>query len=736
MKVSPKRVYNGSGPRTKLCARRFEQEAVMVGTRSFTRVVALSFALASLLYLPAHAEQPDGRPIGLGLWLGGSMPIGAAATLVDPGVAARFAAEYRFVFAPLYAGLHAGYSRATLGELGTLETYSAAGTVGVRIPVGDRLSAIASGFVGYGFSTLSVGESAGAGGSIGYGGAGGVHFRLSPLVSIGATVGYAAHANTYQGVHASVGTILSFPMPGFTPREPRPTIVPLAAGESPVKIDPIELDTIFPVFYRYYDTNPVGRATLRNDGGTAATSVTVRLYMPRYMDVAKTQAVPTTIEPGQQVSIDLYALLTDEVLRVTEGTKAAVSIEVEYTTRGSTQRFAIDRTIDIADRNAMTWDDDRKAASFVTAKDPVVLTFGRNVASVVRAAGFDSINLNLRTAIAMTEALASYGLNYVIDPTSPYAELSGQSHVVDFLQFPRQTLEYRAGDCDDLSILYAALLESVGIPAAFVTVPGHIFTAFSTGMTRHEAQAFFSRIDELVIHDDIAWIPVEVTILNDGFLQAWQSGARQWRENAVRGQAGFYPIAQAWELYPSVGLPDAPPHIAIPAPAVIDGAYRAQLTRFVDREIFPQVSRLQSQIASSNNNPRHINRLGVLYARYGLSDRARREFERAAMGSPPYAPALLNLGNLHFLSREVDQALGYYERAHAVDPDNTVILLAVARANHELENYGHVARTYERLKQLDPDLADRFAYLDFRGEEARRASQASEMATLVIWGEE
>ena len=33
----------------------------------------------------------------------------------------------------------------------------------------------------------------------------------------------------------------------------------------------------------------------------------------------------------------------------------------------------------------------------------------------------------------------------------------------------KQTLEYRAGDCDDLSILYSALLESVGVETAFIT---------------------------------------------------------------------------------------------------------------------------------------------------------------------------------------------------------------------------------------------------------------------------
>ncbi|MGH6795925.1 MAG: transglutaminase-like domain-containing protein [Methylocella sp.] len=41
---------------------------------------------------------------------------------------------------------------------------------------------------------------------------------------------------------------------------------------------------------------------------------------------------------------------------------------------------------------------------------------------------------------------------------------------VERLQTPDYTLRVRQGDCDDKSILLAALLESVGIPARFVAV--------------------------------------------------------------------------------------------------------------------------------------------------------------------------------------------------------------------------------------------------------------------------
>lgn len=130
--------------------------------------------------------------------------------------------------------------------------------------------------------------------------------------------------------------------------------------------------------------------------------------------------------------------------------------------------------------------------------------------------------------MALHETLTLYGLNYVIDPTTPYKEFSKKRQEIDFLQFPKQSLDYRAGDCDDLSILNCALLGSVGIETAFITIPGHIFMAFSIDMTPDEARKRFLRADELIFREDKTWIPVEITEIGGGFLKAWQRGAKQW----------------------------------------------------------------------------------------------------------------------------------------------------------------------------------------------------------------
>jgi tetratricopeptide (TPR) repeat protein len=688
-----------------------------------------------LMLSPLCADGSAARPVtqptfSFNVYPGVNLPLGPDAALIGPGLAGSFGAEYSFGRLPLFLGIDGAYSGAGLERggsapmSGSITSYSAFAKAGLRFPVLPWLRLHTAGFIGAGYNILETDAVAynAAAAAMGFGAMAGFEIPVTRSIALGLRAGYLSHSNTYPGVLFQAGTVITLQR---TIRQPA----------SPLKMEELRFDTVFPVFYKYYDGNPLGSAVLVNTGSQPLADITLRLDVPRFMDMARTQTISGLLGPGERRAVDLYALLNDELLKITEGTRVAASLEVTFTVDGEQRRFISEHSLDIADRNAMTWDDDRKAASFVTAKDATVLTLARNVAAAVRAAGFETVNLNLRTAIAMAETLALYGIRYVIDPSSPYADLADQPQQVDFLQFPRQTLEYRAGDCDDLSILYAALLEAVGIPTAFITIPGHIYMAFSAGIGPDEAQRVFSRADEIIIRGDTVWVPLEITILDQGFVQAWQIGAKQWRENVVREQAELWPLAEAWQLYPAVGLPDAEPRITLPGQQEISAVYRTQLVRFIDREIFPQVSRLQTQIAESNNNPRHVNRLGVLYASYGLNDRARTEFEKLAGGTPPFAPALVNLGNIHFLGKEFTKALDYYEKARSFTPDSPALLLALARTNHELENYGLVGQTYNRLKDLDPALAGRFAYLDFRGEEGRRAAQVAGMTSLVVWDE-
>lgn len=66
------------------------------------------------------------------------------------------------------------------------------------------------------------------------------------------------------------------------------------------------------------------------------------------------------------VEVQFLGLFTDDVLEITETTKVTANIVFEYTRRGRRQRQQFVETLCLYDRNAMSWDDDRRAAAFVT----------------------------------------------------------------------------------------------------------------------------------------------------------------------------------------------------------------------------------------------------------------------------------------------------------------------------------------------------------------------------------
>jgi tetratricopeptide (TPR) repeat protein len=127
-----------------------------------------------------------------------------------------------------------------------------------------------------------------------------------------------------------------------------------------------------------------------------------------------------------------------------------------------------------------------------------------------------------------------------------------------------------------------------------------------------------------------------------------------------------------------------------------------------------------------------MNKLGILYARYGLYDKAREQFG-AILAGGEYAPALINEANLYWLESNLPKAREFYEQALALDSGNTTALLGMARVSHMEENYGSAREAYSRLKAIAPDLAARFAYLDQKGDDAVRAAEADRAKEVVVW---
>lgn len=550
-------------------------------------------------------------------------------------------------------------------------------------------------------------------------------FYLNPNLSLGIGGFYRAYTGNSGDMANTVGIYLGssyrFPLSGDMSMG---TATSLPLRPALLKISAVNKEGIFPVFYQYYDEHPIGSVTVKNGEKASIEDLRISVFIKGYMDTPKVHTVSGSIGKGETREIDMYALFNNSVLDITEGTKVAAEIGLEYTVKGETKSSSRTETFRLENRNASVWDDDRRAAAFVTARDPLVLRFSKNIVSLLRETEMQSVDGHLRVAVALHTALSRHGMTYVVDPKTPYEQFVNDKMAVDFLQFPRQSLEYRAGDCDDLTILYSSLLEALSIDTAFITVPGHIYLAFLLEMTEREARSFFSSTDDLIFRDDGVWLPLEITLVGRSFSEAWSTGAAQWRRYEAAGEAGFYPVKSAWEVFEPVGLPGNPPEISLPENQALVRAYSTELTALLGGEMQSQEQALLARIDAGGGSPRLFNKLGILYARYGFTDRAKEQFLKASDRSD-YVPALVNLGNVSFLEDNLNSAFDYYSRADRVEPGTPTVLLGLARVYHAQEEYPAAEQRYEQLQAASPELAEKFAYLNAAPEAGARASTAA-----------
>jgi len=682
---------------------------------------------------PGQSRFPDDSLLSIQLQGAGDIPIGKYSGVY--GIGATGGAHVRFIlpflpFMSIDADVDYGFNPFVTGQ--SLSRLTFRGGVGARLPLGRifEVYAAAEGGGYYGIVSSDYGDFPAFSGIFSAGA--GVRIDLQVPISVALQINYKNLFGLYGGLSGHLGISYRIPI-----RKSGAGAGIIEAGEHEgIDFLRVSADPLFPIMHTYYDDHAFGRVELINIEEEPVSELTVGFFISQYMELPKEISIPGTLAPGGEVAAELYALFSEKILEVSEGTKVPAEIYLEYKIGDRRYHEQQIETIRIYNRNATMWDDDMKAAAFVTAKDPVILKLSKNVAGLVRSGAGIDVSKNLQLGMAMHSALIAQETSYVIDPTTPYADFSQDKFAVDFLQFPRQTLDYRGGDCDDLSILYCALLEAVGVETAFITVPGHIYAAFALEIPSNEAGRKFSQPEDLIFTGSKAWIPVEVTELDGTFLDAWKAGAKQWREYEPKNQAGFLPVHDSWKVYEPVALPGEGEGTSVPDQARINELYSAVFSAFIGREIEPQIAVLQEKIQRSNNNPKYRNSLAVLYARYGQTGKALAALEEIVTDAGDYVPALMNIGNIYFLESQYEKALDYYVTAGNTTPNNAKVILAISRTHHALENFDTAKTTYDRLKELDPDLADRYVYLDSGGGAKDRASDTETIQGGVLWEEE
>jgi ligand-binding sensor domain-containing protein len=437
---------------------------------------------------------------------------------------------------------------------------------------------------------------------------------------------------------------------------------------SVVQISEVDLQDVFPSFYKTYTEQSLGSVMVSNTDSDPI-EATVSFYIPGLMPRPTEQTVSLEAHARQQVSLN--AIFDSNIMNL-KGDKP-VQAEVSLSCEVGNQSISVkeSQNIVVHGRGALTWDTLGRAAAFVTPEDPRVVRFSRGLWEDYRhQVKGRKIDGNIPTAMLMFEALTGHGIKYAQDSSSPYSQAKEDRLAVDHIQYPSELLQSRLGDCDDCTVLYCSLLENLNIPTAFVDAPAHILMLFDSGVTdRHE---FGFSLDEnrYIVREGRIWIPVEVTKLGEGsFIDAWELGAQTCEELASEGALRITDVRDEWADYP-YALPSVESEFEIPSVGTFQQAFLLDLDVFskmreeyVDREYirplmqdpndhFRRMNLARTRIEAED----YQNAIGWLMPLLNTDDRAEANY---LMG---YALA----GQKDFRS-----AVTYFEKALEYEPDHS-----------------------------------------------------------------
>ncbi|MCK5153333.1 MAG: hypothetical protein KAQ93_03160 [Spirochaetales bacterium] len=486
-------------------------------------------------------------------------------------------------------------------------------------------------------------------------------------------------------------------------------------GEEPVPFDikSLTVANLFPSLMQFYQHTPVGNIILQNTGNKEIKNLKVNLFIKQFMDFPVFSDKISTINPLETINLDLNLLFNQEVLKLEEDLKVQVKLDLSWTYDGKTQQSTETTIVTLYRRSAMQWDDSGKLSSFITPNESIVEQFSHRVVSNTEIEYDFNFTDKFNRSIRIINALGAYGISYIEDPASPITKILGNSEAVDTVRFARKTLFIRSGDCDDTTALLSSLLESSGIDTAIMTSPGHVFMAFDSEEPVSLRWMYDSDKVTVIPYNGTLWIPVETTILKDGFFKAWEIASKEVRIHESKGNIEFISLNDQRQTYPPLPLGESIYHVLEPGNDIID-LFDIRSTEKIRTELYSNlVDNLKnnSELASTRRKSAIQNRLGILHVRFENYREAERVFKAINKEQPEYISAYVNLANLYRIQNKNSHAISLLESALRESPDSTAVNLVLSQCYFDEAEFLKAGNLFVKVKLKAPELAIKFAYL-------------------------
>ena len=109
--------------------------------------------------------------------------------------------------------------------------------------------------------------------------------------------------------------------------------------------------------------------------------------------------------------------------------------------------------------------------------------------------------------------------------------------------------------------------------------------AFDSGLTPEQAKTIFKNRSEYIVDDGKVWMPLEITLSDEGFYRACRYGAREWNAAEAKGAAALYKMHDCWKIYQPISVPGASAFFNIPESEIITVAFQRGLDEWKRGEL-------------------------------------------------------------------------------------------------------------------------------------------------------
>lgn len=496
--------------------------------------------------------------------------------------------------------------------------------------------------------------------------------------------------------------------------------------EPSIKLQKIELQSIFPSLLNYYSQNPIGVFSIYNTRNFPLDEITIRVKSPQLFkeDFVYSDMV---LLPNDVKEINLVVPLKEDLLvnSLSKINEYDVTFEISFQIDSSNaesaklkDNFRTEKAkIKVETLNSIRWDDKKHLGSFINSRDEFIRKFVLD--EIIKkfsdlALTYSDIPKSILNAVFIWEYFRYYGLTYVSDPNNSYETLS-QSNSIDFVQFARQTLASKSGDCDDLVALLVGCMESIGISTAYVDIPGHVFLAFDTGISANDIVSKGLKEDKVKILWNKVWIPLESTVIGkNSFVESWLNANERY-STTIQQNKPVVPVQfkQAWEVYPPVQFPQ---EINI-NPQVGDfsqvrNAIIADLDFYYTLTKGNQEYELLSAVKKHPKNPYLLNKLANYYVSIDSLKKAKVYLEESARIDSVNQITLINLGNIYFKEGNLQAAEKSWLKANKISNEtNYGVLINLAKVKQAQGDKLKAREFFDKALIINKDSAIKFANL-------------------------